>query len=314
MVFEGFPFRKDFPINGYIELRFDEEQYNIIYEPIEVMQEYRLFNFNSPKLFVKCYVKRTPRMTAANGFKEKSPKNDEDKSFKPEIPSSSGLHPRGNWETLVKPDVVKENIFTIPNAICLSRIALSPLLGYFVVSGNYIFGLAIFAYAAVSDLIDGWIARTFPSQQSVLGSALDPLADKVLISVLVLSLTYVDLIPLPLTALIVARDLLLVASGFVIRFITLEPPKTLRRYFDISAPSIRIKPTWISKFNTGVQLCMVAFSLTAPVIECTNHPILYAVWYLTAGTTIASGLSYIFAKDTYEIMRKRARRGPPSRG
>lgn len=121
----------------------------------------------------------------------------------------------------------KENIFTIPNALCLSRIALSPLLGYFVVNGNYVYGLSIFAYAAVTDLVseisadswvwtfwggslrcidrtnmisirfqvDGWIARAFPSQQSVLGSALDPLADKILISVLVLSLTYVGLIP-----------------------------------------------------------------------------------------------------------------------
>lgn len=46
--FEGHPFRKDFPINGYIELRFDEEKYLISYEPIQLTQEYRLFNFLSP--------------------------------------------------------------------------------------------------------------------------------------------------------------------------------------------------------------------------------------------------------------------------
>lgn len=46
--FEGYPFRKDFPINGYIELRFDEEKYLISYEPIQLTQEYRLFNFLSP--------------------------------------------------------------------------------------------------------------------------------------------------------------------------------------------------------------------------------------------------------------------------
>ena len=46
--FVGHPFKKDFPINGYIELRFDEEKYSIVYEPIEIMQEYRLFNFLNP--------------------------------------------------------------------------------------------------------------------------------------------------------------------------------------------------------------------------------------------------------------------------
>lgn len=46
--FEGYPFRKDFPINGYIELRFDEEKFLISYEPIQLSQEYRLFNFLSP--------------------------------------------------------------------------------------------------------------------------------------------------------------------------------------------------------------------------------------------------------------------------
>lgn len=46
--FEGFPLRKDFPLSGYIEVRFDDEKFNIVYEPIQMSQEYRLFNFNSP--------------------------------------------------------------------------------------------------------------------------------------------------------------------------------------------------------------------------------------------------------------------------
>lgn len=46
--FDGFPLRKDFPLNGYIEIRYDDEKANIVYEPLELSQEYRLFNFNSP--------------------------------------------------------------------------------------------------------------------------------------------------------------------------------------------------------------------------------------------------------------------------
>lgn len=46
--FEGFPLRKDFPLTGYIEIRYDDEKTNIVYEPLELSQEYRLFNFASP--------------------------------------------------------------------------------------------------------------------------------------------------------------------------------------------------------------------------------------------------------------------------
>jgi len=46
--FEGFPLRKDFPLTGYIEIRYDDEKSNIVYEPLEMSQEYRLFNFTSP--------------------------------------------------------------------------------------------------------------------------------------------------------------------------------------------------------------------------------------------------------------------------
>lgn len=46
--FEGFPLRKDFPLSGYIELRYDDSNMAIAYEPVELSQEYRVFNFISP--------------------------------------------------------------------------------------------------------------------------------------------------------------------------------------------------------------------------------------------------------------------------
>jgi NADH:ubiquinone oxidoreductase subunit C len=46
--FEGFPLRKDFPLTGYVELRYDDEKSIIVYEPLELAQEYRLFRFTSP--------------------------------------------------------------------------------------------------------------------------------------------------------------------------------------------------------------------------------------------------------------------------
>jgi NADH-quinone oxidoreductase subunit C len=46
--FEGHPFRKDFPLTGYIEVRYDEDQKRVIYEPVELVQEFRTFDFMSP--------------------------------------------------------------------------------------------------------------------------------------------------------------------------------------------------------------------------------------------------------------------------
>lgn len=46
--FEGFPLRKDFPVTGFLEMRYNENSKRIVYEPVELSQEYRLFHFQSP--------------------------------------------------------------------------------------------------------------------------------------------------------------------------------------------------------------------------------------------------------------------------
>ena len=46
--FRGFPFRKDFPLSGYVELRYSEEQKRVVYEPVQLAQDFRPFDFLSP--------------------------------------------------------------------------------------------------------------------------------------------------------------------------------------------------------------------------------------------------------------------------
>jgi NADH-quinone oxidoreductase subunit C len=46
--FSGYPLRKDFPLTGYVELRYDEEQKRVVYQPVELVQEFRDFDFMSP--------------------------------------------------------------------------------------------------------------------------------------------------------------------------------------------------------------------------------------------------------------------------
>jgi NADH-quinone oxidoreductase subunit C len=46
--FEGHPLRKDFPLTGYVEARYDEDQKRVVYEPVQLQQEFRTFDFMSP--------------------------------------------------------------------------------------------------------------------------------------------------------------------------------------------------------------------------------------------------------------------------
>ncbi|XP_045776665.1 probable cardiolipin synthase (CMP-forming) isoform X2 [Maniola jurtina] len=201
--------------------------------------------------------------------------------------------------------VEKENVFTVPNILCMARIAMSPYLGYIILQDNYNLALGLLVFAGITDVLDGWIARNWEGQSSKMGSFLDPMADKILIATLFISLTWQDLIPLSLTLLIVARDAALVAAGFVIRYISLPPPKTLSRYFDVTHATAQLAPTFISKMNTAVQLLLVGTTLASPVFGYVDHPALTALCGLTAASTVVSAISYLISKDTYKVLKKK---------
>ena len=94
--------------------------------------------------------------------------------------------------------------------------------------------------------LDGWIARKVPGQASKLGSFLDPLADKILVTTMYLSLTTASLIPAPLTALIISRDVLLVYAGLYIRYMSVKPPV---RFFFIFLQEIQ---NFLCRLETSV--------------------------------------------------------------
>ena len=200
----------------------------------------------------------------------------------------------------------RENIFTIPNWLCMSRIAFSPYLGYTIIHGNYSIAVGLFIVAGLTDLADGYIARNWEGQKSNFGSFLDPLADKVLVTTLVLSMTYSNLFPLWLTSMIVFRDLVLIGAAFIIRFNSLpKEHRTLSKYFDATSVTAQLAPTFISKVNTVVQLFTIAVSLGAPIFDYGDHTLLHSLWYLTGATTAAAALSYCTERrNTYKYLRK----------
>ena len=126
-----------------------------------------------------------------------------------------------------------ENIYTIPNALTLSRIIMSPVIGICIIEQSFSLALGLLVATGLTDALDGWIARRF-NMQSAIGSVLDPAADKILMSILVISLVYVGSLSsnyhLNLTALatlgslIIARDLYLALRTAYYRYITLPEP------------------------------------------------------------------------------------------
>ncbi|XP_043188312.1 probable cardiolipin synthase (CMP-forming) [Amphibalanus amphitrite] len=207
--------------------------------------------------------------------------------------------------------VSHENIYTVPNALCVTRIALTPAIGWLVAAEAYEPALACFIVAGVTDLLDGWIARTFPGQSSLLGSFLDPLADKLLVATLFLSLTYTGLIPLGLTVLTVARDLGLIVAAAWVRHRSVPPPVTLSRYFDPTFATAQLEPTFISKVNTFLQITLVASTLAAPVLGFVDHTALRVLWCVTAGTTVTSGMVYaLLQSSTYRLLDKEDAKRP----
>jgi len=202
-------------------------------------------------------------------------------------------NPRRSYSKPVDEPVKESKFLTIPNVLTGLRMLAAPYIGYLVFCQDFDWALGLFMAAAVTDSVDGWIARNFKGQSSIFGAFIDPLADKVLVSVLTFSLTYAGIIPTPLCVMIILRDIMIMTSAGYFHYKHLEPPKTLKKFFDFENSKVQMEPTQISKYNTFLQLGLVALSMTAPVLGFVNHPYLQAYWYLVGSTTVLSGLSYI---------------------
>jgi len=103
-------------------------------------------------------------------------------------------------EDTVKPEppsqatALHEDIYTIPNLLTLSRLVAAPFIGYFVLHEQHALALGLFVYAGVSDLVDGYVARRW-NKKTVVGSVIDPMADKTLMTILTICLAVKGALP-----------------------------------------------------------------------------------------------------------------------
>ncbi|VDL60519.1 unnamed protein product [Hymenolepis diminuta] len=176
----------------------------------------------------------------------------------------------------------QHKIITIPNILTSLRIAATPVIVSLILQSDLTSAAALTITAGLTDVADGYIARRFPSQQSVAGSYLDPLADKLFVSLLAIALAYTDLLP----------DALLMIGASYVRYLSLRQPRSLLRLMAPKERIIEMKPITSSKLNTTVQITAVVSSLLAPIFGLQENVILPALWFLAGGTTLYSGFGY----------------------
>lgn len=180
------------------------------------------------------------------------------------------------------------------------------MIGYLVLHQQHIPAVSLLFVAGLTDVIDGYIARKY-NMGSVVGTILDPFADKFLMTTLVVTLSVAGQMPAWLAVVILGRDFGLLLSALYWRWISLPLPRTFKRYWDFSLPSAEVHPTQLSKINTGLQLALVGMYTVNPILPIDIHGILglEGFSYLVASTTIWSGLSYIWDKDAVKIIKRR---------
>lgn len=199
----------------------------------------------------------------------------------------------------------KENIMTVPNLLTASRIVSTPFLGYMVTHGHFEMALGLFIVAGITDLLDGFVARNFKGQMSSFGTFLDPLADKVMMTVMFTTLSMANIVPVALSVIVVGRDVLLVGAGFYVKYISLKPPITLSKFFDVTNASATLHPSTLSKYNTLLQLLLISSALVSQVMGWGDNSALQTLYLITGCTTIGSGLQYMWNSKAYFKLKKK---------
>lgn len=216
----------------------------------------------------------------------------------------------GPIQKIVQKKIQSENIYTIPNMMTVTRILCTPFIGHYIVSGQPVYAMSVFVFSCITDFIDGYIARRF-NMKTVIGSIIDPMADKLLMTICTLALSYTSTMPTYLGILIIGRDLMLAGMAVYYRYISLSPPKTFKRYFDITSPTVSVHPNMISKINTGLQMLYIGslilnlgmgYFIDLPA-EAEITLFLQGLEYLVASTTFISGCSYIFSKKAIKFIK-----------
>ena len=168
-------------------------------------------------------------------------------------------------------------LLTAPNLVTLGRLCAVPLAFWLVLEQRLELAFFLFLLAGLSDAVDGWLARRYGGNS--IGALLDPVADKALLVTMYVTLAVVRELPDWLAILVVFRDLLIV--GGVIALGVLGQP-------------VLIRPLYVSKINTALQIVLVAAVLCPRDFHLTPPTLITALIWTVAVSTLVSGVAYVF--------------------
>jgi len=178
----------------------------------------------------------------------------------------------------------------IPNMICVLRILLVLPIVVLLLDGAFTMALVLIFVAGFSDGLDGFLAKNF-DWRTRLGGLLDPLADKILLVTVMLTLTSLELVPLWLTIVVIGRDIVII-SGAIAYNLLIGPVK----------PS----PTIISKINTMLQLLYIVVVISR---QAFGWPPATAIILAGTGvfcTSAVSGMDYVMHWGRKALLATRA--------
>ncbi|MCK4952154.1 MAG: CDP-alcohol phosphatidyltransferase family protein, partial [Gammaproteobacteria bacterium] len=187
----------------------------------------------------------------------------------------------------------------LPNLISAVRILLILPIIVLLVREQFVLALVLFVIAAVSDVVDGYLARRY-GWTSWLGGWLDPVADKSMqISVYIL-LAWLTLIPVWLVVAVIARDLIIVAGGLVY-------------YFRIE--KVEAEPSWTSKINTAIQMLLVVVVLFDQGVYQLPDSWIDILIYVVLGSILLSGAGYVttWSKRAWHITNAKSAKDKSTR-
>lgn len=181
----------------------------------------------------------------------------------------------------------------IPNAICFMRIALVAPVVLWLLEERYLAALVLIVVAGLSDAVDGFLAKAF-DWRTRLGSLLDPAADKLLVTSVFVTLTYLGWVPIGVTAIVILRDVVIVTGALS---------------YQLTVGRLTGQPTAISKLNTAFQLSFLVFTTTHAGLGWPSGISLVLLGAAVVFTSINSGLNYVVVWSTLAWQARHAEQG-----
>ena len=171
-------------------------------------------------------------------------------------------------------------ILTPSNQITLLRLVFVPVFAILVMARHFRAALAVLMVAALSDLLDGLVARLL-KQESALGVALDPIADKIFMTTGYITLSLRGALPWWLTIIVLSRDVAIIATALLICLVAGYRP---------------FHPSLLGKTPTAAQVVTLLFAVCRRAgVPYVSMEVLTFFVYLAAALTLASAVHYVFA-------------------